>query len=182
MKNNGFSLIELLVTLSLVGIILSIGMPSMQNFIKSERLDTQVTTLHSFVGLARSEAVKRGDAVSLCASSDQASCTGTWTQGWIVFEDLNGDGDVDTDDTLLKVQQSLPSGTVTFSSNNPIIFSSRGFTSGSNNTFTICDEDANATLAKGIIVMSTGSTRRTADRVGTDNTHEDHAGAALTCS
>ena len=44
--------------------------------------------------LARMEAIRRGTPVSVCASADQASCSGAndWASGWIVFTDANGSG------------------------------------------------------------------------------------------
>jgi len=83
-RHRGFTLIELLVTLSIAAIMLTIAVPSFQSFLLQSRLSGHVNDLVLELASARSEAVKRGADVTVCASSDSATCTGTWQQGWIV--------------------------------------------------------------------------------------------------
>lgn len=86
----GFTLIELMITLVLAAIILSLGIPSFRNVIQNNRAATQSNELVTALGLARSEAVKRGANVMLCPSTNQASCTGgnNWANGWIALVEL----------------------------------------------------------------------------------------------
>jgi len=66
------------------------------------------------MNLARSEAVKRGVRVTLCKSSDGRTCTnvGNWSQGWILFNDLNNNAVYNSaTETILKVQGSLGNNT-----------------------------------------------------------------------
>ncbi|WP_444920977.1 GspH/FimT family pseudopilin [Microbulbifer sp. CnH-101-G] len=89
-RQRGFTLVELMVTLMVMAILVSIAMPSFTNSINNNR---SIALSEEFIGAlsyARSEAVKRGAAVSICASTDGASCTAadTWSQGWIVFVDV----------------------------------------------------------------------------------------------
>jgi type IV fimbrial biogenesis protein FimT len=59
---------------------------------------------------ARSEAIKRTNRVTICASSNGTSCTGAgalWKNGWLVFVDENGNGTVDAGDVVLRVQDAL---------------------------------------------------------------------------
>jgi type IV fimbrial biogenesis protein FimT len=90
-KEPGFTLVELLITIVILTILLAAGVPAFQQFIKNNRVTAQTNDLISAIQLARSEALKNGANIVVCASSDQASCTGkdTWTEGWIVFSDLN---------------------------------------------------------------------------------------------
>lgn len=81
----GFTLIELLVTLTVAAVLLGIAMPSFSNFVRDSRLTTETDTLLYDMNQARSEAVKLDTTVELCASSDHATCSGTWTDGWIVL-------------------------------------------------------------------------------------------------
>jgi len=86
----GFTLIELMITLALAAIILSLGIPSFRDVIQNNRAATQSNELIAALGLARSEAVRRGANVILCPSTNQATCTGgnNWANGWIALVEL----------------------------------------------------------------------------------------------
>jgi type IV fimbrial biogenesis protein FimT len=86
-KEPGFTLVELLITIVVLTIVLAAGVPAFQSFIKNNRVTAQANDLVSTIQLARSEALKRGTNTVVCASDDQAKCTGkdTWSDGWIVF-------------------------------------------------------------------------------------------------
>lgn len=84
----GFTLIELMLTISVAAVLLTVGVPSFQEFIASNRLTSEVNGLSAFIQLARSEAIKSGRRVTLCASSDGTSCatTGYWEQGYLFVQ------------------------------------------------------------------------------------------------
>ncbi len=56
-KNSGFTMIELMVTVGIIGIVMAFGVPSMQIYIKNDRLTSQINTLVGHLAYARSEAV-----------------------------------------------------------------------------------------------------------------------------
>jgi len=100
----GLTLIELLVALAVLVILLTVAVPGMQNFVKNNRLTAAANSLSTSMALARSEAVRRGRAVTVCASASGAACDGTaWADGWIVFVDGGTAGSVDTGDEILRV-------------------------------------------------------------------------------
>lgn len=90
LRSGGFTLIELMVTLALVAIVLSFGVPNMTQLIRSNQVINQTNSVLGGIQLARAEAVKRGIGVAVCGSSDQVSCDGQWGQGWLVYEDSDG--------------------------------------------------------------------------------------------
>ena len=87
----GFTLIELMIVLAILGVILSIALPSFSEISLSTKLKAYANELVSSVYLARSEAIKRNTPMSLCASADGTSCAGSgdWEQGWIVLDPNN---------------------------------------------------------------------------------------------
>jgi type IV fimbrial biogenesis protein FimT len=96
-KQHGFTIYELLITMLMIGIILSIGVPSMTAFTQNSRISGTANDLHSSFQLARSEAARSKSNITICASANSmdsaANCGGTFDDGWIIFIDLNGDID-----------------------------------------------------------------------------------------
>lgn len=95
-KNKGFTLIELMVTVSIAAILLSIAVPSFKTMFKNNRITAGTNEFVAALILARSEALKRNNNVSVCSSSDQQTCSGNadFATGWIVFMDCDQDGTV----------------------------------------------------------------------------------------
>ncbi len=75
--NAGFTLIDLIVALVVAGVLSTVAVPSMRNFIQDARITTDTNELVLSLGLARSEAIERYTTVSLCASDDGIDCTDT---------------------------------------------------------------------------------------------------------
>ena len=102
----GFTLYELLTTLLIVGVVLAIGVPSMQSFRQNSRMTAAANDLHSSFHLARSEATRAKTNITICATADSAAavpvCGGELEAGWIIFEDRNGDIAVNGADQILR--------------------------------------------------------------------------------
>lgn len=82
----GFTLIELMIVLVISSILLTMAVPSFSEVMRNNRLTTATNNLVTSFNLARSEAIKRRSNITVCASSDQAGCTGgSWADGWIVI-------------------------------------------------------------------------------------------------
>ena len=92
---NGFTLYELLVTMLVIGIVMTIGIPNMSAFTANSRMAATANDLHSSFMLARSEAARSKAIITICASANSlaptATCNGTFDDGWIIFVDLDGD-------------------------------------------------------------------------------------------
>lgn len=87
MKARGFTLLELLVTITIAAILVAIAVPSFRTTIQKHRLRSATDNLQAAIDYARSEAVLRGTYVSVCASADGATCsaTKTYETGWLVY-------------------------------------------------------------------------------------------------
>lgn len=96
LRQYGFSLVELLVTLAIVAIVAGLAMPSMQSLFGGSQITATNNQLVYSLQSARSEAIKRITPVTLCPSGNplaaDAVCGGSFTGGWIVFVDTDGNG------------------------------------------------------------------------------------------
>lgn len=111
-RQTGFTLYELLITVMIVGIVLSFGVPNFRAFTQNSRMAAATNDLLGTFHLARSEAARSKQNVSICASANSTSatptCGGEFEDGWIVFTDPNGDVQFDAGEALLRAYPALP--------------------------------------------------------------------------
>jgi Tfp pilus assembly protein FimT len=99
----GFSIVELMIAILVVGMLTAIGIPSLRNFTLQQRIGTSVQELQLDIAVARSEAITRAAGVSICTSNTTTSCTATGWQGErIIFADANQNGAVDGADEVIR--------------------------------------------------------------------------------
>jgi type IV fimbrial biogenesis protein FimT len=128
----GFSLVELVISMSIVGILVAAGVPSYKYFTTNNRISGEINALLGDYQFARAEAVREGSTVTVCASTDGATCSGTatWSTGWLVFSDTGTIGAVDGTDQILRVAPAVKGGDtfVADTANwNAITFNREGF-------------------------------------------------------
>jgi type IV fimbrial biogenesis protein FimT len=151
----GFTFIEMLIVVSISAIVLTLATPSFGTMIRNNRLTSQVKSYTDTLNLARSEAVKRRISVTVCKSSDGATCvtSGDFSQGWIVFtDDKTTIGTVDAEESILQVYEVMDStldftGIGTGGSNiaNFVTYSLNG-TTQDRGDITLCDVSLHARL------------------------------------
>ncbi|MBN4079493.1 GspH/FimT family pseudopilin [Beggiatoa alba] len=147
----GFTLVELMVTLTIAAILVTVAVPSFVTTVQNNRLITYTNDLVGDINLARSEAVKRGVRVLLCRSAAPSlatpTCGGdnnTWTTGWLIFADANTDGIFNAGDTLIRIGLPVAGGTTVITnaiSNNNLEYNPDGTTNegGGTGVFVLCD-------------------------------------------
>lgn len=192
-RYSGFTLLELLITIIILGIIAAFAVPSFREMVLNNRLSAQINETTSLVSFARSEASKiLSGVVTVCASADSATCSGNsnWETGVIVFRDDDMNATFGGTDELLKVSGGLAGGNtlriidMTSDSGNYVQFDNKGFprASATNNvagTFVLCDERG-AAEARAVSINFSGQTHlaRDTDDNGILN---DHEGNDVTC-
>ncbi len=106
-SESGVTLIELMITLVVAGILLAIAIPNFQSFLVNNTITSASTEVLGTLNYARSEAVTRGGSVTVCPSANGAACGGSWGNGWIVFVDHDSGGTVNGTDQVLRVHSAL---------------------------------------------------------------------------
>ena len=158
---NGFTLLELIFTLSLLVILLTLGIPAFSQWVqRSKATDLQYTLLHS-IHYARTQATQLQSTVTLCPGT--SACEETWGPNLLIFNDLNSNGAQDNDETLLKqIDIGLLGRHLNWRSfrKKPYLqFSSQGLTRASNGTFHFCPKEPSNNLEFSLILARTGRAR-----------------------
>ena len=112
--SRGFTLIELAIVLAIAAILLRVAAPGMSRTVAARALAAQASEFMAALRFARSEALKRGTVVTLCAATpapQALACQGgrqvDWRSGWIVFVDAGRRGTLEAGEPVLRVQQPL---------------------------------------------------------------------------
>lgn len=106
-KQRGLTLIELIVTMAVLAIIAAIAIPNFSSMMANHRALTLGEDMATALNFARTEAVKRGERVSLCGSTDGTACDGSFADNWLVVVDdaATDDAAAVTIDTVLRQWQ-----------------------------------------------------------------------------
>lgn len=163
---SGTTLMELMMVLVIVSIVMAIGVPSYKYVITNNRMASEVNGLLGDLQFARGEAIKEGQTVTLCSSSDGATCNGLankWNIGWIVFSDPNNNQTVDAGETIYRVQRAFL-GSDAFAADNSataVTFNREGFASVAPTavtpvTITLQDSTSNPLWTRCVAIQTVG--------------------------
>jgi len=169
---SGFTLLELIVAISIAGILMAMAIPSFSDMMRDNRLTTYANEFVTSLNIARSEAVKRGTTVTL----RKIGGTGTYwsTSGWNVFVDNDADGTLDAGEEIIRTYNALPNGYTLVGDNtnitNYLSYKPNGMTNVLIPGFVLCDNrDGNNTIERytaRIIYIKTGRIRMAKDSNG----------------
>lgn len=182
-KTNGFTLFEVLIGLSILGIITAIAVPNLTQFLVNTRVDNEISQLQRLLLVARNTAINAEQTVTVCPLSASLSCTNNWQNQLTVFIDVDGDGNLETgsNDKIVKVKESISNGDRLQFSRNSVIYTPSGRLSGfSNGTFSYCPAEQ-SNLSRGIILFRSGRAYLSSD-TNRDGIEEDRNGNEITCS
>ena len=165
MKQNGFTMIELLTALGIVTILAAVAVPNLQSFSMNSRQTGGVNELVSGMRIARNTAISTNTRVTMCASKSGTSCDAVgWDQGWIAFVDPDGDQTLDADETILRAGSASENLTIKSGQfANFLVYRPNGRVMNANvaqnsGLFAVCD-DRGAEHAKGIVLDLSGRAR-----------------------
>ena len=158
----GFSLYELLVTLALAALLVSIGLPSFSSLLARSQQAVEINALFHAFHLARKQSIMRRKVVSLCPSRDGESCLAgkDWSPGWIMFENTDRDSPPRVDPGEIIVRAHDVTDAVRIVANRQGFTLRATFKRATNGTFVICDTQ-DRVAAKSLIVSYTGRPRVT---------------------
>lgn len=182
---SGFTLIEVLLVLSMLAIALNITAPQFRDRIEDLRSASAMRHLSSLFSLARQEALIRQRPVIVCALTDDQRCHRNWTENSTiaVFIDQNNDRRLDSSDKKLKeLQWPLKRGEISWRASlarNYLQFESNGGT-WQNGTLYYCPVSLDARKARALVISHSGRNYKTIDSNG-DGIREDRSGKNLRC-
>jgi type IV fimbrial biogenesis protein FimT len=110
-RRAGFTVIELMITVSIIAILAMVAAPSLRDMVLNARMTSMVNDLLTDLSVARAEAVKRGVRATVCTSSNGTACTSSdWRNGWIIVAEADTAGTfgaVDATDVILKISPKV---------------------------------------------------------------------------
>lgn len=178
-RHRGFTLVELLVTMTVAGILAAVAIPNMRTFLWNNRIASTANDLLHAIQVARTEAIKRQNgSVAVCATADASSsvadaslaCSYGNLSQWFVFYDQNSNGVHDNGEAVLGRGAASPTDTVKSNQKGIVCFGPTGFsnpvcgTQQPTTAVTICDTRGNTAVgtnstARALFISQTGRAR-----------------------
>lgn len=154
----GFTLVEVVVVIALLGIVAAIAAPNFQDLLQSRRQLAARQDLMATLGQARSAAIAQNRLITVCGSGDGVRCDGQWGSGWLAFADLNDNQRLDAGEDVVRSVRQLPSGVNVEAAAGRVVFSNRGQPAPAL-TFEVRASDAGVLCNRQVQLMPSGSTR-----------------------
>lgn len=185
MRDGGFSLVELLVGLTLVSVLTSLCIPAFTHLAASQRSTSRVNQMIGAVQLARQAAISLNTTTTLCPSRNSV-CLGRnqWHLGAMIFTDRNLNGTLDDNETLVgRLPRLRPGERIywrSFRNRTFLRFEATGLTDWQNGHFLYCPPDGDPRYARSVILNAQGRARLAPDS-DADGVAEDARGRPLQC-
>lgn len=130
-RSNGFTLVELMITVAVVAILAAIAFPSFQSTLRSNRVASASNEVSGLVALARSEAIRNKRGGGVCGSTSGTTCDGAWSKGMLAWSDVDSDGALGANEVVLRFVVVNPAITASGPNAAGITFDARGRRVGS---------------------------------------------------
>jgi type IV fimbrial biogenesis protein FimT len=169
----GFSLIELVIAMTILAVSLGLAMPMFRNVIRNTNVSNQTNDLVTSLASARSEAVRRGMQVAVVAGSGGSN----WTTGWQVIADINRDGNFLATDDVISTSPALDPQYSVFARSTGgvgvdgrVVFGINGALTNTGYDFNVCYPTGEASKSRRVRVRASGNTSAHKDTTGSTAT------------
>lgn len=180
----GFTLVELLVVITLVSVIASYAIPSMESLLKNSQRHSVVSDMVRLINLARNTAIMDQQTVTVCPLDNANKCTDSWDSIPItVFRDPNADRVLADEADIVRISNLTDGGDwdANTASRPYFRFFASGMADYAIGNMVWCPDDQDSHLAAQIVVNMGGRPRLSEDEDG-DGMLEDANGNTVTCS
>jgi prepilin-type N-terminal cleavage/methylation domain-containing protein len=183
-KTQGFTLFELLIGIAILGIITTIALPNLSEFLVKMRVDGEISQFQRMFLTARNGAVNTEQTVTVCSLDTSNTCQNNWTKEITVFTDINNNGIYEPagNEEILKIKDANTSDDTIKYDNARVSYSPSGLLNGTfQGTLKYCPKSF-ADLARGITITSRSGRIYTSVDTNNDGIEEDRNGNKITCS
>lgn len=178
----GFTLIELMISVSITSILAAIAVPNFNDFIVRMRVDNQISTLHRMLLITKNAAINSGQKAIICPLNNSNQCTDQWQNELSVFTDMNNNKIFDTNEKIITKRAKINTDDklIYGKRRTKITFKPTGHLSGlANGTFRYCP-NSNKKNARGIVVARSGRIYQSSD-IDNDGIDENRGNKEITC-
>ena len=159
-RDDGLTLVELLATLAVAAILITVGAPAMTSILERFRAQDAVSQWQGDLVYARQVAAAYQTSVTVCPMGGTTSCDGGWAGGYTAFIDVNGNGTLDAEDESLHQREAInDQDHINPTAPQQIRFTEEGFSEDAG-TLIYCPGETDSALSMGLSVSSTGQTRQ----------------------
>lgn len=178
----GFTLTELIVSVSVTSILAAIAVPNFNEFIIKMRVDNEISQLHRMLLLTRNSAINSGQRAIVCPLNSSYQCTDQWQNELSVFVDVNDNKKFDANEKVIRIRAAITIGDklIYGKGRNKITFKPTGQLSGlANGTFRYCPQRYKNN-SRGIVVARSGRVYQSSD-IDNDGIDENRGNKEINC-
>lgn len=179
-SQHGLTLIEMMITVAIAAILITVGTPGINNMLNQNKVIADINNLSTVARVARFSAVDEALPVIVCPTADYTNCSTNWQQTKMVFADANADGKRNIAEPIIASADALTAGNTLTGLSAALTFFADGSVS-QQATATICPSTGEAKQASALLISLYGRVAVATDS-NNDDIKEDADGAALSCS